>query len=141
MLSVRNLFLIGLTIVLLSACSADKTDQSQKFYFLESLALVENAGRQLQQPGIKAEEVQQALASMDEGIKLAFQVESIFLEELDTNLPKFYQRYFVKGVEAYRLGIEAGISEDQKKGLELLMLWSKFWTEKGSSITEKLQKE
>lgn len=130
---------IGLAILLLSACSPDKPDQSQKFFFLESLTLVENAGRQLQKPAIKADEVKQALAGMDEGIKLAFQVESAFLDQFDPRLSKNYQRYFVKGVEAYRLGIEAGEADEQKNGLLLLSQWAAFWLEARDTVTEKMQ--
>jgi len=135
----RYLIWAWLTIFLLSACSADKPDQSQKFYFLESLALIENAGRQLQKPTITADEVKQALASMDEGIKLAFQVEAKFLDQFDPRLAKNYQRYFVKGVESYRLGIEASDSEEQQEGLKRLSQWAAFWSEAQTAINAKLQ--
>lgn len=130
---------IWLAISLLSACSPDKPDQSQQFYFTESLALVENAGRQLQKPAIEGDEVKQALEDMDEGIKLAFQVEAAFLDQFDPRLSRNYQRYFVKGIEAYRLGIEAGDADEQKNGLELLSKWAAFWAEARGKITEKMQ--
>ncbi len=132
---------IWLVVILLSACSPDKPDQSQNFYFLESLARIENAGRQLQKPGVEADEVKQALAGMDEGIRLAFQVEAAFLDQFDPRLSKNYQRYFVKGVEAYRLGIEAGDADEQKHGLKLLSQWAAFWAEASQDITGKMQKQ
>ncbi len=130
---------IWLAVFLLPACSPDKPDESQKFFFLESLTLIENAGRQLQKQAIKADEVKQALAGMDEGIKLAFQVEAAFLDQFDPRLSKYYQRYFVKGIEAYRLGIEAGDTDEQKNGLQLLSRWAVFWAEAGKDITSKMQ--
>lgn len=132
---------IWLAIFLLPACSPDKPDQSQRFYFLESLTLVENAGRQLQRPAIEGDEVKQALTGMDEGLKFAFQVEAAFLDQFDPRLSKNYQRYFVKGVEAYRLGIEAGDADEQKNGLKLLSQWAAFWAEARDDINAKLQIE
>ncbi len=126
-------------MLLLSACSPDKPDESQQFYFGESLTLVENAGRQLQRSTVEADEIQRALADMDRGISLAFQVEAVFLDQFDPRLSKNYQRYFVKGIEAYRLGIEAGDAEQQKNGLQLLSKWAAFWAEAKDSITEKMQ--
>ncbi len=134
---------IWLAVILLSACSPDKpgdsTGESQKFYFLESLTLIENAGRQLQKPAINADEVKQALTAMDNGLNLAFQVETIFLDQFDPRLSKNYQRYFVKGVETYRLGIEGGDSFEQKKGLRVLSQWVEFWDETGKDIRIQMQ--
>lgn len=141
MLALRYPVWIWLAIGLLSACSSDKPDETQQFYFLESLTLVENAGRQLQKPAIKADELKQALAGMDEGIKLAFQVEAAFLDQFDPRLSKNYQRYFVKGVEVYRLGIEAGEVDEQKNGLQLLSQWAAFWIEARGKVTEKMQEK
>ena len=139
----RHLCWIVLAVFALSACSGSdeskNANQSQGYYFLESLKLVENAGRQLQDQNITAGELKAALSSMDDGIKLSFEVEPTFLDDLDSNLGRFYQRFFVEGVQAYRLGIEAGDSEEQKKGLELLMQWSKYWTKAQDSIIEKIQ--
>ena len=132
---------IWLAIFLLPACSPDKPDPSQKFFFLESLTLVEKAGRQLQKPALKNKEVKRALADMDEGIKLAFQVKVEFLDQLDPRLSNSYQYYFVKGVEAYRLGIEAGDTDGQKSGLQLLSKWATFWAEARDDINAKLQIE
>ena len=130
---------IWLAILILSACSPDKPDETQKFYFLESMAQVENAGRQLQRADLKDDEVRQALAAMDEGIKLAFLVKAEFLDQFDPRLSKNYQRYFVKGVEAYRLGIEAGDVDGQKSGLQLLSQWANFWNEVRDVITSRME--
>lgn len=135
----RNIFWIWLVVFTLSACSdSDQVDNSQKYYFLESLTVIETAGRKLQNQSITKDQLEEVLSSMDEGVKLAFQVESDFLVTLDPRLAKNYQRYFVKGVETYRLGIEAGDSAEQKQGLALLSQWSNFWAEAGTQITSNL---
>ncbi len=127
---------------MLSACSEDNAKpntQTQKYYFTESLKLVETAGRQLQNQSLTAEGLRAALTTMDDGLKLSFQVKAVFLDQFDPRLSKNYQRYFVKGVEAYRLGIEAGDSDEQKKGLQLLSQWAQFWSEAGQQIMKKMQ--
>ncbi len=143
--NLRHLCWILLAAFTLSACSgsddAKEHNESQRYYFLESLKLVENSGRQLQKQNISADELKLALAAMDDGLKLAFEVETAFLEDLDPSLGRLYQRFFVEGVQAYRLGIEAGDNEDQIKGLELLMQWSKYWSGAEHSITEKIQSQ
>jgi len=138
----NHLFWILLLIAILSACS-DKEDggsasYTQKNYFLESLNLVEQAGRELQSSGLTQAKIINALKTMDQGLKLAFQVEKPFLDALDARLNKNYQRYFVKGVETYRIGIEAGDKSDQQSGLKLLRQWSEFWSAEQVAITAKL---
>ena len=143
MLLMRRLCLVWLAVFSLSACTgsddAESVSQTQKYYFLESLGMVESAGRQLQAKGLTAEELQTALATMDEGLKLAFQVEAAFLDQFDPRLSKNYQRYFVKGVESYRLGIEAGDRLEQQQGLKLLSQWAAFWSEAQQPVNAKLQ--
>ncbi len=133
---------IWLIVILLSACSEDSAKpnaQTQNYYFSESLKLVETAGRELQNQSLSTERVSAALATMDDGLRLSFQVEAAFLDQFDPRLSKNYQRYFVKGVEAYRLGIEAGVSDEQKIGLQLLSQWAQFWAEAGQQIMLKMQ--
>jgi hypothetical protein len=142
MLKFKQLFWILLIAFLLSACS-DKDDEksaseTQKYYFLESLKLVEQAGRELQSSGLTQAMIIDALKTMDEGLKLAFQVENKFLDSIDARLGKNYQRYFVKGVETYRIGIEAGDKDDQHTGLKLLGQWAGFWTVEQETINAKL---
>lgn len=142
MLKPRHFFWILLLTLLLSACS-DKNDgnaisETQKYYFIESLKLVEQSGRELQGNALSQAEITQALETMDQGLKLAFQVEKKFLDELDLRLGKNYQRYFVKGVETYRLGIEAGDQGDQQAGLILLGQWAEFWGAEQAAINDKL---
>ena len=132
-------------LLLLSACSdsdeTSKVSETQKYYLLESLNLVEQAGRVLQAKDLSQAKIQQALETMDRGLKLAFQVETEFLNNLDLRLGKNYQRYFVKGVENYRLGIEAGVQAQQQQGLEQLGQWAKFWSAEQSAIKAKLQSQ
>ena len=139
---VRIFSLAVLAIIALSACSSSEEEkvvtESQKYYFLESLRLVEQAGRSLQRKAKTQEDVQQALAIMDQGLKLAFQVENNFLKQLDARLGKNYQRFFVKGVEDYRLGIEAGDLQQQQNGLRLLSQWAEFWTAAQATVDAKL---
>ena len=135
-------FWVLMIVLLLSACSekedSDSVSESQKYYFLESLKLVEQAGRELQSSGLTQAKITQALETMDQGLRLAFQVENDFLNALDARLGKNYQRYFVKGVETYRLGIEAGIQADQQAGLQLLSQWAGFWSAEQATINAKL---
>jgi hypothetical protein len=130
-------------LLLLTACSesdeVSKVSETQKYYLLESLNLVEQAGRALQASDLTEVSIREALETMDRGLKLAFQVETGFLDNLDVRLGKNYQRYFVKGVENYRLGIEAGDQAQQQQGLEQLGQWAKFWSAEQSAIKVKLQ--
>jgi hypothetical protein len=142
---------IGLLVLLLTACSPPNDDndrqtkadisQSQAHYFLESLNLVEQAGRQLQSDDATQTLLEQALSLMDAGMSLAFKVDSAYLNKLDVRLGKNYQRYFVEGVQTYRLGIEAADQDDQKRGLILLSRWAKFWGDSQSVIMQKLDVE
>ncbi len=127
---------------LLSACdtgSKQDATESQLFYFVESLNLIESAGLRLQDQSISTEALSSALEQMDNGLKLAFEVKAEFLDRFDPRLSKNYQRYFVKGVESYRLGIEAGDADEQKNGLRLLAQWAAFWSEAGKSILADMQ--
>lgn len=137
----RGVLFIGLLAILLAACSSsddDKIQGGQKYYFLESLAQVETGGRQLQSAGLDQQSLTEALANLDQGLKLAFQVERKFLDELDLRLGKNYQRYFIKGVEDYRIGIEAGDEAQQREGLRLLSQWAEFWQAEQAAIQAKL---
>jgi len=142
MLKLHHLFWLLLITLLLSACSekedGDTVSETQKYYFLESLKLVEQAGRELQGSGLTQAKISQALESMDQGLRLAFQVENDFLNALDARLGKNYQRYFVKGVETYRIGIEAGVQSDQQLGLDLLIQWADFWSVAQAAVIDKL---
>jgi len=142
MVKVNRICWILLITIFLSACSGEEDDntvsETQKYYFLESLKLVEQAGRELQGSGLTQTKITQALETMDQGLKLAFQVENDFLDSLDVRLSKNYQRFFVKGVETYRLGIEAGDQGDQQAGLKLLGQWAGFWSAEQAAIKAKL---
>ena len=130
-------------LLLLSACTESnesrEVSETQRYYLLESLNLVEQAGLVLQSSDLSETKIRQALETMDRGLKLAFQVETEFLDNLDVRLGKNYQRYFVKGVENYRLGIEAADQVQQQQGLEQLRQWAEFWSSEQSAIKAKLQ--
>ena len=139
---------VGLLALLLTACSdpddADRKNnaeannsETQAYYFLESLKLVEQAGQQLQSDGPTQILVEHAMSGMDAG--MAFKVDSEFLNKLDVRLGKNYQRYFIEGVQTYRLGIEAVDQDQQKKGLALLSLWVQFWGSSQAVILPKIQ--
>jgi len=137
----RGIVFIGLLAILLAACSSSDDDTilgGQKYYFLESLALVETGGKQLQSAGLDQQSLTEALSNLDQGLQLAFQVERKFLDELDLRLGKNYQRYFIKGVEDYRIGIEAGDEAQQREGLRLLSQWAQFWQAEQAAIQAKL---
>ena len=138
--AVRYWLLAGLLTVTLGAC--DQADhqrtQNQRYFFLQALEQVESGGRQLQSSELSQAEMTAALAQLDEGLGLAFQVEREFLDGLDLRLGKNFERYFVKGVETYRLGIEAGDREQQVEGLRLLQRWTLFWEAEKAAIQARL---
>ncbi len=140
-ISLRGAFIAGLIAILLVACSSsddDRVERDQRYYFLESLAQVESGGRRLQTAGLDEQSLEQALAMLDQGLKLAFEVKRDFLDQLDLRLGKNYQRYFIKGVENYRLGIEAGDETQHREGLRLLSQWAEFWKAERASIQSRL---
>ena len=132
----------SLLLVILTACSPgdDKTSNSQQYYFLEAIQQVEVGGRHLQAADSE-ETLLEALAQLDQGLKLAFEVKRDFLDQLDLRLGKNFQRYFIKGVENYRLGIEAGDAALQREGLQLLFKWGEFWEAERDGILSRLNPE
>ena len=136
----RGLFYC-LLLVFLAACSSDDEpgSTSQQYYFLEALQQVEAGGRQLQTADLSEEALLQALTMLDQGLKLAFEVKRDFLNQLDLRLGKNFQRYFIKGVENYRLGIEAGDTAQQREGLQLLVQWGEFWNLERDAILARLK--
>lgn len=135
-----------LLALLLTACSRpDETkskvdvSKTQTQYFLESLKLVEQAGRQLQSDNPTQVLLEKAMSGMDAGMLLAFKVDAAFLNQQDVRLGKNYQRYFIEGVQTYRLGIEAADQSEQKKGLALLNRWAQFWSNSQTTILQSLQ--
>ena len=128
-------------LVVLAACSSDDETgpSSQQYYFLEALQQVEAGGRQLQVADLSQEDLLQALTMLDQGLKLAFEVKPDFLDQLDLRLGKNFQRYFIKGVENYRLGIEAGDTAQQREGLQLLAQWGEFWNLERDAILARLK--
>ena len=137
----RGAFAACLLALLLAACSSDeeRVARDQKYYFLESLQQVEAGGQRLRSPDLDRESMNQALAMLDQGLRLAFEVEREFLDELDLRLGKNFERYFVKGVENYRLGIEAGDEQQQREGLRLLSRWAEFWAAEQDAIRTRLE--
>ncbi len=132
-----------LLVLLLAGCSAEqerKHFEQQAYFFLESLQQIDAGGRQLQLAQSQGS-MTEALAKLDAGLKLAFQVERKFLDDLDLRLGKNYQRYFIEGVENYRVGIEAGDEEQQREGLQQLARWAEFWGPERAAIEAKLAPE
>ena len=136
-----RLLLLALSLQLLACSSQDEAliSDSQKYYFIEALKQVEAGGLQLSSAELDQEGLLAALASLDQGLKLAFQVEREALDRLDLRLGKNFQRYFIAGVENYRIGIEAGDEEQQRQGLQLLARWAQFWSQEGEAIRAKMQ--
>ncbi len=137
-----NVILAFMLMGLLHACDTEKMQQTrnsiQQNHFLQSLELVESAGSLLQNPQLTQEDIQKAMSQMDEGLKQAFQVEQAFLQKLDARLPKLYRDIFIKGVERYRLGVEASDRDSQIQGLDLLSQWGQFWIAEKPNIQQKL---
>lgn len=135
-------WLLALLLASLLACSAENEaplSQEQAYFFVESLKQVESGGRRLQSANLDESGLHAALAMIDQGLQLAFQVERAGLDRLDLRLGKNYQRYFIEGVENYRLGIEAGDDSQQRKGLQLLARWGEFWAAEQAAIMAQLQ--
>ena len=132
--------LIGL-LGLLAACTSpdDEKAADQKYYFLESLKQVESGGRQLQSAALDEPGLRQALTMLDQGLRLAFQVERKFLDDLDLRLGKNYQRYFIAGVENYRIGIEAADESQQREGLRQLARWAEVWQAERGAVLAQLE--
>lgn len=122
--------LLALVLIQLLGCTSAEDppiSEQQAYYFVESLKQVEAGGQRLQSTNLDEASLIMALEMLDQGLKLAFQVERDALDKLDLRLGKNYQRYLIGGVENYRLGIEAGDREQQLKGLKLLARWGEFW--------------
>ena len=130
-------WLVLALLIQLAGCSSDEErliSESQAYFFIESLKQVEAGGGQLQSPDLDDAGLLAALDLLDQGLKHAFQVERDALDRLDLRLGKNYQRYFIEGVENYRLGIEAGDRDQQLMGLRQLARWGEFWAEEGDTI-------
>jgi len=135
-------WLLLLLLASLLACSSEDEppiSREQAYFFVESLQQVEDGGRRLQSADLDEAGLQAGLALLDRGLKLAFEVEPVELDKLDLRLGKNFQRYFIAGVENYRLGIEAGDDEQQRKGLQLLARWGEFWAQERDTILVKLE--
>ena len=134
--------LLALLLAQLLACSSSEDppiSADQAYFFVESLKQVESGGRQLQSANLDEASLLAALGMLDQGLKLAYQVERDSLDRLDLRLGKNFQRYFIEGVENYRLGIEAGDKEQQLKGLKLLARWGEFWALERDAILALLE--
>ena len=122
--------LLALVVAQMLGCTSAEDppiSEQQAYYFVESLKQVEAGGQRLQSTNLDEASLKTALQMLDQGLKLAFQVERDALDQLDLRLGKNYQRYFIAGVENYRLGIEAGDRDQQLRGLKLLARWGEFW--------------
>jgi hypothetical protein len=139
--STQRLLLVLLLAQLLACSSSEDPliSADQAYYFVESLKQIESGGRQLQSANLDEAGLHAALSMLDQGLKLAFQVERGSLDRLDLRLGKNFQRYFIEGVENYRIGIEAGDKEQQLKGLKLLARWGEFWMLERDTILALLQ--
>lgn len=132
----------GFLLLALAGCESADTppgQTEQAYYFIEALKQVERGGQRLQSANLDRATVESALADLDAGLGLAFQVEREFLDSLDLRLGKNFERYFIQGVENYRLGIEAGDKEQQRAGLVRLQRWGEFWQSAGSDILALLE--
>jgi len=135
-------WLLALLFASLLACSSEgdpPISTEQAYFFVESLKQVEQGGLRLQAANLDEAGLDAALALLDQGLKMAFQVEPVELDKLDLRLGKNYRRYFIAGVENYRLGIEAGDDAQQRKGLKLLARWGEFWAQQRDAILVQLE--
>ena len=135
----RVLLLCALLAVF-AGCERDEPldPAGQRYFFLESLRQVGAAAEQLGQPDLNQQQMTAALQTLDDALGLAFQVRRAYLDEFDLRLGKNFERYFVKGVENYRLGIEAGDRQQQIEGIRLLNQWTEFWQAEGAAIEARI---
>jgi len=127
---------------LLVACESQKAQETefvqQQNYFLQSVELVESAGKTLQADGLSRQDIKQAMQQLDQGLQKAYQVRKDFLARLDVRLPKLFPALFIKGIETYRIGVEASDRAQQLAGLRLIRQWSQFWRASKAGILQKL---
>ena len=141
MVLLRFLAILGILFLFIGGCTDDaeiEIDEAQKFLFLESLKQVETGGSMLQMASGDQVVIGKGIAVIDEGLRLAFQVRREFLDQFDIRLGKNYERYFIQGIETYRLGLEAADLEQQKDGLQRLQQWASFWAEIEPSVLQRL---
>ena len=82
----------------------------------------------------------QALAMLDQGLKLAFEVKRDFLDQLDMRLGKNFQRYFIKGRRELSSGNRGWtMPAQQREGLQLLAQWAEFWNLERDAILARLK--
>ncbi len=127
---------------LLLACESEKAQETefvrQQNYFLQSVELVESAGKILQSDGLSQQDITQAMQQLDQGLQKAYQVRQDFLARLDVRLPKLFPTLFIKGIETYRIGVEADDRAQQLEGLRLMRRWGQFWRASKADILQKL---
>ena len=137
----RFIAILAIASSLVIGCSDDSAieiDETQKFLFLESLQQIETGGSMLQMAAGDQVVYGKAIAVIDDGLRLAFQVRRDFLDQFDIRLGKNYETLFIGGVETYRLGIEAADLEQQKQGLERLQQWAAFWSDIEADVIGKM---
>ena len=135
-----RVLLLCLLVVAFAGCEREPPidPAGQRYFFLESLKQVETAGQRLGQPDLNQQQLTAALQTLDDALGLAFQVRRAYLDEFDLRLGKNFERYFIKGVENYRLGIEAGDRQQQIEGIRLLNQWAEFWQAEGDAIEARI---
>ena len=140
-LILRGFFWLAIVSLLL-ACDAEKAEETefvrQQNYFLQAVELVESAGQSLQSGSLNQQDIEQAMKKMDQGLQKAYQVRKDFLARLDVRLPKLFPELFIKGVETYRIGVEASDRAQQLEGLRLIRQWSQFWRTESKAILGQL---
>lgn len=136
-------YLMMVFSLLLAGCDTDKIRETelalQKNLFMQSIQLIESAGSQLQIQGLTEDNLVKAMAVLDEALKKAYQVQPDFLGKLDARMPKLYQDYLIKGVEDWRIGVEASDRAQQVDGLKLLQQWEQFWEQQQSDVLTRLK--
>ena len=96
---ITSLFLAAL---LLFGCSDEpdiEIDEAQKYLFLESLKQIETGGGMLQMASGDQVIYGKAIAVIDEGLRLAFQVRRDFLDQFDLRLGRNYRLCSSRGLK------------------------------------------
>lgn len=121
----------GLTLaLLLAACEPAPFPESlrtDRRAFLEAVALIEEAGRDLQAARDAGEGPGDALARLEQGMRRGYRVREVFLDHVDPRLNTAWNQDLLPGVETYLRGARDGDLAAQGEGIRRVARWQRYW--------------